>query len=253
MPNYLKIIDESMPASGLLSTAYDDLLFVIRPPQRRFKWTNKQTGQLWRDVLAAYKANRPSYFLGTLLLAPIDEEGRLSVIDGQQRITTLSLLLAILRDHCWEFEGLKNRATRIQELISRVDNDGRPIGDLVITLQTPDNQNYIRLVKERGSTKSNHSGNGRLHDAVTNLTQSLDEYLGCISDEAREDSLRGLCEYIQESVKFLVVVVHNESEGYLVFDTANTRGMNLSPYEALKARLTTIAARKFGDIVGWIP
>ena len=248
MPRYLNIIDEFIPANGLLSTSYDDRLFVIRPPQRRFKWRNKQIGQLLDDIVAAREAGRDSYYLGTLLLAPLDDGRRLSIIDGQQRLTTISMLLAVLRDNCLEYDSLRYRTDEIQKLISRLDNDGRPIGDLVITLQEPDNQRYISLVKERASTTSDSFMMTRLDDAVIYLKQRVNEYLGCQSNVDKETSLRDLCEYIQVSVKFLVVLVLNESEGYLVFDTANTRGMTLSPYERLKARLTTTAVRKFGDI-----
>ena len=153
MPTLVKISEGAISTSGLFSEA-NDLLFAIHPPQRRFKWKNQQIDQLWQDILTAHEANRDSYFLGTLLLVQLDESRTVSVIDGQQRITTLSILLAVLRDHCNEFPSLSTRADGIQRLISRVDNDGKPVGYLVVTLQDPDNQVYKGLVKEHGSTKS---------------------------------------------------------------------------------------------------
>lgn len=246
MTDYLRILKQSVSTQGLFSRAYDKRLFVIRPPQRRFKWKNEQIEQLWNDILTAHIAERDSYFLGTLLLVPLDDGLRFSVIDGQQRITTLSILLAILRDRCLEYDDLKHRAFEFQKLISPVDNDGRPVGDLVVTLQEPDNQTYRTLVREHYSTLSPISGDDRIEKAVISLSKNLMDYLEPHSDKDREDVLRDLCEYIQENVSFLPVVVPNESEGYLVFDTANTRGMDLRPYEALKARLTTMAVRKFG-------
>ena len=237
MPTLVKISEGAIPTSGLFSKTHD-LLFEIRPPQRRFKWKTQQIDQLWQDILAAYTAKRDSYFLGTLLLVRLDDSRKVSVIDGQQRITSLSLLLAVLRDHCIEYPGLLTRADGIQRLISRVDNDGKPVGSLVVTLQEPDNQIYIKLVKEPGSTKSSPFQQDLLSVTVRKLTEHLAKHINVPN---REEALRGLCEYIQSNIKFLPLEVRSEAEGYLVFDTTNTRGLRPSPSEALKARLATIA------------
>ena len=237
MPTLVKISEGAISTSGLFSETHK-LLFEIHPPQRRFKWRNQQIDQLWQDILTAHKAKRDSYFLGTLLLVTLDDGSRVSVIDGQQRITTLSFLLAVLRDRCNDFPGLLKRADGIQRLISRVDNDGKPVGSLVVTLQEPDNEIYIKLVKEPGSTKAASFKQDLLSRAVKRLTEHVEQH---INVPHREENLRYLCEYIQSKIMFLPLEVHSESEGYLVFDTTNTRGLRPSPSEALKARLATIA------------
>ena len=128
MPAPINIGDAAKPPNSLFSKS-DGFLFEIHPPQRRFRWEKDQVKQLWDDIRNAHTKGRASYFLGTLLLARIDEES-VSVIDGQQRITTLSLLLAVLRDLCNEYSSLKKRAGGIQQLIIRVDNDYEPRGPL---------------------------------------------------------------------------------------------------------------------------
>lgn len=238
MPTLVKISGSATSTSGLFSETNNALLFEIRPPQRRFKWKKTQIDQLWQDIRAAYEAGRDSYFLGTLLLVPLDDGRRASVIDGQQRITTLTMLLAVLRDHCRQFKGLTTRADGIQRLIARVDNDGKPVGPLVVTLQEPDNEIFVKLVEKPESTELDSGHKDLLSRAVRRLTEHIDEYIN-VPD--REQRLRDLCEYIQEKVQFLPIEVSSESEGFLVFDTTNTRGLRPSPAEALKARLATIA------------
>ena len=237
MPTLVKISEGAISTGGLFSET-SALLFEIHPPQRRFKWKKQQIDQLWQDILTAYKADRDSYFLGTLLLVQLNDSRTVSVIDGQQRITTISILLAVLRDHCKEFPGLSTRADGLQRLIGRVDNDGKPVGSLVVTLQDPDNEIYKDLVKEPGSTKSSPSQQSPLSRAVKTLTEHVE---GHIDVPNQEESLRGLCEYIQSKIMFLPLQVRSEGEGYLVFDTTNTRGLRPSPSESLKARLATIA------------
>ena len=236
MPKLLKISDDAVHVQSLFS-ANEGLLFEVRPPQRRFKWKKPQIVQLWSDIYNAYKKGSDAYFLGTLLLVDFDD-GRVSVIDGQQRITTMSILLAVLRDYCLEFDDLSERASGIQRLLTRVDNDGKPIGSTVVTIQEPDNQVYVGLVKEHESTKSTTAEPSLLSDAVKYLRQ---EVYKRINVPDRQETLRSLCEYIQTKVMFLPLGVQTEGEGYLVFDTSNTRGLRLSPSEALKARLATVA------------
>ena len=241
MPTLVKISDGAIPTKKLFSVS-EDLLFEIHSPQRRFKWERQQIDQLWQDIIGAHESNRDSYFLGTLLLVRLDKNRRVSVIDGQQRITTLSILLAVLRDHCKEFEGLEGRVDVIQRLISRLDNAGKPVGSLVVTLQDRDNQVYTDLVREPGSTKRVPSQDGLVSEAVDRLTQLVKEYISEKDDEANSvDCLSRLCDYILDRIMFLPLEVRSEAEGYLVFDTTNTRGLTPSRWEALKARLATVA------------
>ena len=235
-------IKEGAQSTNRLFSRESGLLFEIHPPQRRFKWKTPQVLQLWEDIRNAHVSKRDSYFLGTLLLQQT-EHGTQSVIDGQQRLTTVSLLLAILRDLCAQFPGLEKRAYGLQDLIVRVDYDGNPIGPLVVTLQDNDNENYVKLAKEPGSTSGSVSRKSLLDRAVRLLRQLVQNH---INTPNPEESLRDLCDFVQGKVQFLALQVPSESDGYLVFDTTNTRGLQLSPAEGLKARLATIAREDRG-------
>lgn len=245
------IIDNVADSTRRLFDKTGQKLFEIHPPQRRFKWKKKQVVQLWEDILAAHDNNRKSYYLGTLLLVPLDADRvKVSVIDGQQRITTLSILVGVLRDRCKEFsekssqhkKALEHREKTAQELLSRLDNSGNPV-HWVVKLQYPDNDTYVKLVKETGSTQSYTSQEGLLAEAAKTLIDSVAEFLET-SDP--EDKLQELFDFVIDKVKLLPIEVPSESEGYLIFDTTNTRGLHLSPSEALKARLATIARKDLG-------
>ena len=70
--------------------------FTIPRFQRSYSWGAGQCDELWRDILRAARAHR-SHFVGTLIYC--EDEGGLSVVDGQQRLTTVTLLLAALAKH----------------------------------------------------------------------------------------------------------------------------------------------------------
>lgn len=96
--------------------------FQVPLYQRTYSWTEKQLRQLWGDILEqaelierGEKAN--THFLGSVVLAPSPQNEatfpRWLVVDGQQRLTTLSLALAAIRDHIKDTEP--DEAERIDE------------------------------------------------------------------------------------------------------------------------------------------
>ena len=76
--------------------------FVIPVFQRDYSWTTEQCEQLWHDVLRAGKGSHSGHFIGSFVYVEGSASTSFSqwlVIDGQQRLTTLTLLLVALRDH----------------------------------------------------------------------------------------------------------------------------------------------------------
>ena len=232
----IRIDQASHQSTYLFSPAGYGKLLVVPSAQRRYKWERKQVDELWNDIYRAYQEGRSAYFLGTLLLIPHESNESTafsSIIDGQQRIATLSLLLAVLRDYCSHYKGLEGRARGLQELVTRLDNNKNFKG-FVVTLQESDSGVYQQLVKETGSTEKLQAiqpASHKLVKAVQALRKQVD------SAKLDEFSLEGLCEFIQENVNLLPIEVSSEPEAHLLFDTTNTRGLKLSPGEALKAHV----------------
>ncbi|MYF74056.1 MAG: DUF262 domain-containing protein [Gemmatimonadetes bacterium] len=87
----------------LLDVFSDKYIFNIPPYQRPYAWTTEQTGELLDDLLYAMGRieqmnEAPPYFLGSIVIIKKEKENPLAeVIDGQQRLTTLTILLCVLR------------------------------------------------------------------------------------------------------------------------------------------------------------
>src|SRR5579864_8577387 len=81
----------------------DDFVFTIPRYKRAYAWTTDQSEELFQDLLRAMDSyeksidDLPPYFLGSIVLIKEDDEPDAQVIDGQQRLTTLTMLLAALR------------------------------------------------------------------------------------------------------------------------------------------------------------
>jgi uncharacterized protein with ParB-like and HNH nuclease domain len=78
--------------------AIEEQQFQIPPYQRPYSWTTEQVDDLWEDLLENASTG---HFLGSLVLST-EHEFRPLVIDGQQRLTTLMILMSVLRDACHE-------------------------------------------------------------------------------------------------------------------------------------------------------
>src|SRR2546423_15250991 len=87
----------------LLDIFCDKYLFRIPSYQRPYAWTTEQTSELLDDITTACGesgevANASPYFLGSIVLIKEPQASEADVVDGQQRLTTLTILLSVLRD-----------------------------------------------------------------------------------------------------------------------------------------------------------
>ena len=71
--------------------------YVVPHFQRDFSWTDVQTNELWTDISNTIDEARPEHFIGAVVVN-ISDKPKLMLIDGQQRITTISLLMCAIRD-----------------------------------------------------------------------------------------------------------------------------------------------------------
>jgi len=76
-----------------------DAFYQIPRYQRPYRWVNEQVDKLWDDLFESYKEKTENYFLGSIILAKNSNEASYwDVVDGQQRLTTLTILMCVIRD-----------------------------------------------------------------------------------------------------------------------------------------------------------
>ena len=118
-----------------------DSLYQIPRYQRAYSWGDDQLDKLWEDLIEA-KQNDPNYFLGSVITAKSEDSTTyLDIVDGQQRLTTLTILLCVYRDL---YPNINN------ELL---DTDPFAIDNKVIDSSIRFNDRFERL---RLRTHSNH-------------------------------------------------------------------------------------------------
>lgn len=206
--------------------------------QRPYSWGEAQLEDFWDDIVIE---NEEDYFIGSVVVFP-GSEGVLEIVDGQQRITTITIVLAALRDLFDEI-GEADLASGVQGFLERRDKRNRY--QFVLKTQTsyPYLQSQIQSYPAKKSRKEITPEEEALAFARSFFVARLDviraSFLGDSaepSDEAVADLVDRL-ETVRDRVLGLNVVhieVDAEDDAYVIFETLNTRGLDLSLSDLLR-------------------
>jgi hypothetical protein len=211
--------------------------------QRDFAWTGEEIDVLWQDLLAALEDDRGEYFLGAFVISPSEHEPTdFEVVDGQQRLASLSMILAAIRDE-W---GGKDQAQEIANaFLGTRDRKSRSITPK-LGLNATNDPIYQRVVLEcekltPPEIRAEHKSNQLLIGAFGRFKTHLAEWLkGKVGDE-REDALIALEQFVDRTVKVIVIEVGDESDAYIIFETLNDRGLELAVADLVKNYLFSLA------------
>lgn len=223
----------NLPLEKVFSREY---VFTIPRYQRPYAWDIEHALQLLDDVTdALIRADDEPYFLGSVVLVkPDPNKADADVIDGQQRLTTITILLAVLRD----LADSEKLAAGIHELLieeTKAWSDAD--GSLPRLTPRPQDAAFFRTyVQERGATGT-LSG---LTDAVANtdsrraIRDNVNALREVLADRSDEDRLQ-LLKMLLENTELVVVTTPNESSAHRIFGVMNARGLELSPTDIFKS------------------
>ncbi|MCR6648534.1 MAG: DUF262 domain-containing HNH endonuclease family protein [Cellulomonas sp.] len=230
----------------------EDEQFRIPHYQRPYSWTSEQVDDLWSDLV---ENAATGHFLGSLVLAS-ENESRPQVIDGQQRLTTLMILLAVLRDACLD-RGMDNDARKIQTRLLAdpfAEGDARykfktggvnwPVfRDFV--LREPDDAKRRPL---EAATELASYVRDRNKPLIANVTRLRDHLARALADRTPEQQAAWLVKFtndLMEKVELVVISVKELADAFLLFETLNDRGLQLSAADLLKSHLLGQFARTY--------
>lgn len=207
---------QAIPVGALFATPHER--YSVPLYQRNYTWGEEQILRLVQDVLdEACQATPKEYFLGNMVVAPPTEfNEHFDVIDGQQRLTTLYLLLAILDKH----PGFPNMPFEIQPLIYEA-RDKATVA--------------LREITRSGAPDPEREAD-REDSGIRQAAQILGDLL---ADPAKKQELidAGFVEYLLSKVKVIRMPIDPSTDLNRYFEIMNTRGTQLSPTDIVKARL----------------
>ena len=200
--------------------------------QRPFAWTEYQVQELLEDIGGAFAEGADEYFLGSIVAIPSKNEQWHEVLDGQQRLATLSLLFASIEN---AFKK-QNDAPRANEVHSYLGSFDMASGSYKprLRLSDQDNAYFEVLVSDKYSPPSVNSpeSHSRLYKARTMAELWLVNQLEGVENTIRW--LTNLTKFLDAGVYVIYFTVSDDANAYLIFETLNDRGLELSIADLLK-------------------
>jgi hypothetical protein len=213
---------------------------IFRVPiyQRSYAWEQPQVKDFFDDLKHAIDTSEPDYFLGTLVLTD-EKAARTTIIDGQQRLATTSLLLAALREIYREREELELAAETEKEYLSWFDRRTKQ-RDPRLMLNEEDDAFYRELVIDQKEPLAERESHARMEDAYRKLREWLKEDVDSHGRRG-DDRLLTWAEYLDKQAVVIAVAVPTEADAFVIFETLNDRGAQLTLGDLLKNYLFMLA------------
>ncbi|MCC7570930.1 DUF262 domain-containing HNH endonuclease family protein [Candidatus Micrarchaeota archaeon] len=229
------IVGKQFPLSEIFSDSFD---FIIPSYQRPFSWTVEQAGELYSDLLSSWRANEnEEYFLGSIVLIKAEHNPRAEVVDGQQRLTTLTMLLAAIATRF----GDERQASLLKRLRGQGDAlEGRRDRPR-LTLRERDAE-FFSNVQRLNFEAIDNADDARLSDAQINIKRICAEFRRRIDEDfpfedEDNEKLFSFARYVNNKSYIVGVSTPNEDSAFRVFTVLNSRGLDLRPSDLLKASL----------------
>lgn len=236
--------------------------------QRDYVWQEKSVRELWDDLLEHYRRhaekeelpNPEGYFLGAMVVIENEAGAPLEVVDGQQRITTLSTIASILRDHISSLDpdhpsksGLETRLVSMlgtyggEEWNANIEFSDKELDTFYLntcllktTLKNKQQYWDDPLVQPKLTRK--RSPLTRIKQAIECGYQILDEFLKeQVDPNLRTKRLVSFVRLVTEAVVVLRITAKSYSNAYAIFESLNNRGVPLSQADLIKNELLKIA------------
>lgn len=244
----MKIESSDQDVRTLISSAY----YRIPRFQRPYSWDRENVLEFWDDIV---RDNPADYFIGSMVVYK-DGNQRFGVVDGQQRLTTITILLCVLRNTLNDLD-FRDLAQGIHGLIERRNIDNKLEFILTTESSYPFFQDRIQKWGEPDvpvSPLKEEENLQRAFDQLQTLVKGVvDSVQGdpMLTDQDRRSRLQDKLVAIRDSLldlKLITVRLEDEDDAYIIFETLNTRGKDLSLTDLVKNHLTKHLRSKSASI-----
>jgi uncharacterized protein with ParB-like and HNH nuclease domain len=205
--------------------------------QREYKWETKHIEQLLLDLEASFLsnyevhhvpeevANYNSYYLGPIVLS--EKANTRSIVDGQQRLTSLTLLLIYLNNRQKFFEEKEE----LESLIYSKKHSRKSYN-----IEVPDRSKVLdALFLDKEVDQEELSD-----ESVQNMVDRYKDIGDLFPETLNGDKLLLMfIDWLKEKIVFVEIVAFSDENAYTIFETMNDRGLNLTPTEMLKSYVLT--------------
>ena len=224
-----KIHGQNRTVNNLL----DKRKYDIDDYQREYRWTTKQVRELIQDLTEKFLDDYTPgderiavegyghYYLGTVILS--HKDGRDFIVDGQQRLTSLTLLLI----HLHHLQAESDDVVPVDGLICSVK-----YGQKSFNIDVSD-----RIVCMEALFDGTAFDATEQNESVQNVVARYDDVVELFPEELQAEALPYFIDWLLENVHLVEITAFSDSDAYIIFETTNDRGLSLTPTEMLKGYL----------------
>jgi hypothetical protein len=240
------------PRNANIRSLFQANFYQVPRFQRPYSWDRENVEDFWNDAIVNGESG---YFIGSMVLYGVSGSEEVHVVDGQQRLTTITIFLSALRE-AMKDAGEMDLSHGIQTIIQRRDFKNNLRYVLMTESSYPYFQEYIQKLdppeveiapsdEEKGLASAFQFAGQRLQRLVEEAAATK------ASPKAKRQAVRARLERIRDLILALDVVViqlDQEDDAYIVFETLNTRGKDLEPRDLIKNHLTRLLPANSVDV-----
>ena len=243
---------------------------IVPPFQRPYKWTEEQIEEFFYDVFKpidwtrgtrSINENEDSHYMGALVLCK-DNDARMMILDGQQRLTTVTMILAYLKAYMMLLADEKTLIKRASIYDSKltIQLPGSGLSEAILKPQEEDEIVYKQIItaEDRSillekdgvglSSSQNMKNKSSLKRPIFKAYRAIRKFVedtiitpASSSSVDKFTALEIAALRILNNLSFVVIEAHDESAAFRLFETLNDRGIGLSAADLIKNKLFAIA------------
>lgn len=207
--------------------------FAIDYYQREYRWETKQVAELIDDLtekfLESHEAGNERsavehyghYFLGSIIIS--DKDGHKFIIDGQQRLTSLTLILIHL------YRQLED------------EDQKKEVANLIFSYRVGKRSFNLDVAERTACMEALFTGEpfdeNRQPESVVNIVSRFQDIEENFPEELTGETLPYFADWLIENVHFVEITAYSDADAYTIFETMNDRGLSLTPTDMLKGYL----------------
>ena len=204
--------------------------YYVPSYQRQYSWEDEQIEQLWDDINNAIHDNIQSYFLGPIIL--VKTPNGFEVVDGQQRLTTLTILFCTIKDFYRDKLFDSSLVKRIENAIKSLDED-KPRLKFKTKLEY-ENQFEHEIIDGIIIPDNITNDQGRKNKFI-NAAYIFKKNLENAEEEKGIDYIKNLINYLMENVEVITIVCSKREYAIRLFQIINTRGLDLTNADLIRS------------------
>lgn len=212
--------------------------YLVPRFQREFSWGDEEIGEFWDDIAQQISVDgdnnvkKEEYFIGCIVLVGEDTKPDYLIVDGQQRLTTLTILLRAIVERLKELGEAAAAKALYENVIEGTDNDGKKYFKLINETPKPYFQNELQSMSPEGLTTPNTEEEQLLLSAYNEFSKKIKSFK--ISGLSDIEVVKNLRDQVLNYLKFILVTAKNEDDAYTIFETLNARGLSLTSVDLIK-------------------